>query len=153
MCDVMMITVCRLSVFDEDKNISIPQTIKQIIPKSRRYDRMWKMIWISSFYRPQTKFAKVMSSQVSVYPQGWGGSLPHCMLGYTRPPWDQADTPREQTPPGADTPSRSRHPRGTRHPPGADTPPQCMLGDTGNKRAVRILLECMLVFLTNLNVM
>ena len=24
-------------------------------------------------------------------------------------------------------------------------PPQCMLGDTGNKRAVRILLECILV--------
>ena len=34
------------------------------------------------------------------------------------------------------------------HPPGpeAGTPPaQCMLGDTGNKRAVRILLECNLV--------
>ena len=34
------------------------------------------------------------------------------------------------------------------HPPGADTPrEQCMLGDTGNKRAVRILLECILVLL------
>ena len=34
------------------------------------------------------------------------------------------------------------------HPhPGAGTPPeQCMLGDTGNKRAVRILLECILVY-------
>ena len=32
-------------------------------------------------------------------------------------------------------------------PPGPGTPPseQCMLGDTGNKRAVRILLECILV--------
>ena len=30
-------------------------------------------------------------------------------------------------------------------PSGADTPPQCMLGDTGNKRAVCILLECILV--------
>ena len=32
--------------------------------------------------------------------------------------------------------------------PGADTPPppaQCMLGDKDNKRAVRILLECILV--------
>ena len=30
--------------------------------------------------------------------------------------------------------------------PWADPPPaQCMLGDTGNKRAVRILLECILV--------
>ena len=27
---------------------------------------------------------------------------------------------------------------------------QCMLGDTGNKRAVRILLECILVFTINL---
>ena len=34
------------------------------------------------FYRPQTKFAKVMFSQVSVCPRGMGG-LPHCMLGYT----------------------------------------------------------------------
>ena len=34
-------------------------------------------------------------------------------------------------------------------PPGADTPHpvQCMLGDTGNKRAVRILLECNLVLI------
>ena len=47
-------------------------------------------------------------------------------------------------PPGADTP-------GSRHPPGADPPgsrhprAQCILGDTGNKRVVRILLECKLV--------
>ena len=51
-------------------------------------------------------------------------------------------------------------PPGSRHPPEvdppkadpseADTPPpsaQCMLGDTGTKRAVRILLECILVIL------
>ena len=45
-----------------------------------------------------------------------------------------------------DPPPGSRHFPRTRHPPGADTPPeQCMLGDTGNKRAVRILLECILV--------
>ena len=48
------------------------------------------------------------------------------------------------------------HPPGSRHPSGrrsprADTPreqtpqEQCMLGDTGNKRAVSILLECILV--------
>ena len=30
-------------------------------------------------------------------------------------------------------------------PPGRHPPAQCMLGDTGNKRAVRILLECNLV--------
>ena len=48
------------------------------------------------------------------------------------PPWEQTHPP-EQTPP----------------PPGADTPllAQCMLGDTGNKRAVCILLECILVSL------
>ena len=54
------------------------------------------------------------------------GGLPHCMLGYPQ----EADTP----PP-------------SRHPPAADTPQsrppaQCKLGDTGNKRAVRNLLEC-----------
>ena len=55
----------------------------------------------------------------------WG--LPKCMLGYT--------------PPGADTP-----PPETRHAPQTDTPPaQCMLENTVNKRAVRILLECDLV--------
>ena len=61
-------------------------------------------------------------------------------------------------PPRPDTPSRTRHPweqttPGARHFPGPDTPhpwtrhppAQCMLGDTGNKRAVRILLECNLV--------
>ena len=46
-----------------------------------------------------------------------------------------ADThPRKQIPPRKQTPLGSRHP-----------PVQCMLGDTGNKRAVRILLECILV--------
>ena len=71
-----------------------------------------------------------------------GGCLPQCMLVYTPLGADTlrsrhpagADTPQEQTPPGADTPL------------GADTPPaHCMLGDTGNKRAVRILLECIFV--------
>ena len=48
-------------------------------------------------------------------------------------------------------PPGSRHPPGSR-PPLEQTPPreqtpqeQCMLGDTGNKRAVSILLECILV--------
>ena len=47
-------------------------------------------------------------------------------------------------PPG----TRDRHPPGPEAgtPPGADPPQeQCMLGDTGNKRTVRILLECNLV--------
>ena len=78
------------------------------------------------------------------------------------PPWDQV-SPRPGTPPG------TRYtPLGTRYTPsGPDTPPrtrytplgpgtprwdqvhplpkQCMLGDTGNKWAVSILLECILV--------
>ena len=52
--------------------------------------------------------------------QGWGAGV--CLSAY----WD---TP----------PPQSKHPR-SRHP-----PEQCTLGDTGNKRAVRILLECILV--------
>ena len=77
------------------------------------------------------------------------GCLPQCMLGYH--PLG-ADTPQEQPPPGADTP-RSRHPLGA-DTPQEQTPPtsskhppsvQCMLGDTVNKRAVCILLECNLV--------
>ena len=88
------------------------------------------------------------------------GCLPQCMLGYHPPP-------REQTPsPGADTP-QSRHPplESRLHPPpGADTttpspqdqtpksrhPPP--LGSrcqhTVNERPVRILLECILVFIS-----
>ena len=53
----------------------------------------------------------------------------------------RADTPREQTPPW------SRHPPGADTHLGADPPPaQSMLGDTVNARALRILLECNLVF-------
>ena len=61
-------------------------------------------------------------------PQG-GVCLSACLD--TPPPQEQRHPP-EQTPPGAD-------------PPGADPPAQCMLGDTVNKRAVCILLECNLV--------
>ena len=52
--------------------------------------------------------------------------------------WDT--TPPEQTLP------RRRHPPPEQTPPGPSTPPpssvQCMLGDTVNKQAVYILLEC-----------
>ena len=46
----------------------------------------------------------------------------------------QVQTPAGTPPPG-------------RYTPRAGTPPreQCMLGDTGNNRAIRILLECILV--------
>ena len=61
-----------------------------------------------------------------------GGSA-QCMLGY--------HTPRTRHPPG----TRHPHPL-TRHPhPRPGTPLQCMLGDTVNKLAVCILLECNLV--------
>ena len=50
------------------------------------------------------------------------------------------DTPHLGShPPRSDTPL-GRHPPGSRHPPA-----QCMLGNTSNKREVRILLECILV--------
>ena len=78
----------------------------------------------------------------------------------TRHPPEQ--TPRNQAPlPGADTtlpgsrpsldqgPPQSRHPPDQAHTPWEQTPPppgQCMLGDTGNKRSVRILLECNLIY-------
>ena len=48
-----------------------------------------------------------------------------------------------QTPPWEQTPPRSRHFPLGRHPPLE----QCILGDMGNKRAVRILLECILVWI------
>ena len=56
--------------------------------------------------------------------------------------------------PGPEAPPWIRHTPtpGTWHSPGSDTPPgpgtpctQCMLADTGNKRAVYILLECNLL--------
>ena len=70
------------------------------------------------YYRPQTKFAKVMFLHVSVILSTWGGVV----------------FPPGQTSPG-------RHPPG-RHPPGQTHPP-----DMTNEQAVRILLECILVYL------
>ena len=67
----------------------------------------------------------------------------------SRPPHGQR--PPRSRPPHGQTPPRSR-PLGADSPqadtPLEQTPPrpaQCMLGDMGNKRAVRILLECILV--------
>ena len=62
---------------------------------------------------------------------------------HTPPPREQTPTPLDaDTLPRVETPWKQTPP-GTRHPPGADSPPaQCMLGDMGNRRAVRILLEC-----------
>ena len=63
-------------------------------------------------------------------------------------PPPRADTPPpEQTPPWGQTPWEQT-PQEQAPPPGAGTPPQLsMLGDTVNKRAVHILLECNLVWI------
>ena len=82
-------------------------------------------IWLHALdiYCPQRSWGKVIFSEVCVknsVHDGGGG------VWADKPPGSR--NPLEQTPPGADTPEEQ-------------TPPeQCMLGDTGNKRAVRILL-------------
>ena len=54
--------------------------------------------------------------------------------------------PQAATPPGRYTLLCRYTPLGRYPPPGRYTPrEQCMIGDTGNKRTVRILLECILV--------
>ena len=72
-------------------------------------------------------FAPVCHSVITV---GEGG-LPQCIAGICCPP------PREQTPHPGSRHSLEQTPPWSRHP-----PMQCMLGDTVNKRAVRILLKC-----------
>ena len=77
-----------------------------------------------------------------------GGCLSQCMLGYT-PPGADTPSPRSRNPPGADTawyqtPQEQTHPQEQTPPPEQTPPAQCMQGDTGNKGAVRILLECIL---------
>ena len=68
------------------------------------------------------KFGKVMFLHLSVsHSVHKGGDSASMHAGIADTPFRE-QTPQEQTP-----------------------PPQCMLGDTGNKRAVRILLECILV--------
>ena len=99
----------------------------------------------SDCYRPETKFAKVMLSQVSVCPQGGLPLVPWGCLppppGRHPSPW--ADTPWKDTPLG-------RQPQG-RHPPAqcmleyTPPPPPSACWDTVNKWAVRIPLECILV--------
>ena len=70
------------------------------------------------------------------------------LRGDTPPPDQRQARPRSRHPIPQDqrqAPLRSRPPPRTRgrHP--HSPPAQCMLGDTGNKRVVRILLECNLV--------
>ena len=114
---------------------------------------------MQNYYHPQTKFAKVMFLHLSVnhsvhgggrgtlagtphwagtppgrYTTPWAGTPPN---RYTSP---QAGKPPGRYPPWADTPPGQVHP-----PPGRYTPPGNACWDTVNKRAVRILLECILV--------
>ena len=87
------------------------------------------------YYHLQMKFAKVMFLHLSVSHSVHRGVSASVHAGIH---------PREQTPPGADTP-QSRHTLWEQTPLGADTPhAQCMLGYTGNKWDVCILLECIL---------
>ena len=76
-------------------------------------------IILQYYYHLQTKFAKVMFSQVSV-----------CPRGVSAPLYAGIHTPRI---------------RG-RHPAWADTPLRSACWDMVNKRAVCILLQCFLVF-------
>ena len=96
-------------------------------------------IHVTDHYRPQRSWGKVIFLHVSVILFTRRFCLSACSDTPPRsrcPPPGTDTHPWEQTPPGADTCPEK-------------TPPplreQCMLGDTGNKRAVRILLECILV--------
>ena len=121
---------------------------------------------ISNCYRPQRSWAKVIFSQAcvkkSVHTGGEGVCLSACWD--TLPP-DQAEPPPgpgrpspgtdTTLPPGPGRPPRADPPRpgrptppGSRHPPDqADPPPGSRLQHTVYERPVRILLECILVFL------
>ena len=106
-------------------------------------------------YRPQSSRRLCFNTCLSVILFTGGKYLGR----YT--PWAGTPLPPSRyTPPPAGTPlPPSRYtPVGRYIPPWEGTPPsrytplgrytpreQCMLGDTGNKRAVRILLECILV--------
>ena len=92
------------------------------------------------FYRPQTKVIFLHLSVILFTGEStWAGTP----LGrYTSSPPGQV--PPRQVHPLAGTPPRQVHPPGQIHTPQAGTPPNgaCC---TVNKRAVRILLECILV--------
>ena len=103
------------------------------------------------FHRPQRSWGKVIFSEACVKNSIHGGDcLPHCLLGYTThlplsppPPRPEADAlpPRDQR---QAPPPRNRAP-GPEAQRQVLPPAQCMLGYTGNKQAVRILLKCDLV--------
>ena len=88
------------------------------------------------YYRPQRSWAKVIFSQACVCPQGGGLSASVHAGIYI---WEQ--TPLH---PG----SRCPHPPRPGRPPGSRHPPEIRLQHTVNERPVRILLECVLVYLS-----
>ena len=102
---------------------------KNIWSNGKTFYKTKYVIKLSSYYRPQRSWGKVTFLHVSVILFSGGLCLSAC-----------CDTP----------PTGSRHPP-EQTPPREQTPPpeqwQCMLGDTGNKRVVRILLECILIAL------
>ena len=129
----------------------------------------WRPVQI--YYRPQRSWAKVMFLQAFVILSTGGGMV--CLSAC----WDTTpleQTPPEQIPPGADTPwadtPQSRHPL-SRHPSTLEqtpprlsapptplglstsppqtkcTPPGSRLWHMVNERPIRIVLECILVYL------
>ena len=113
----------------------------------------WRSITYIRFYRPQRSWAKVIFSQVCVKNSVHGGGSASVHAGIPHPA-DQTHTPppprtrhhpprtRHTTPPGPDTP-----PPWTRHTTPPPPPPGRRLQHTVNERPVRILLECILVYL------
>ena len=100
------------------------------------------------YYRPQTKFAKVMFLQVSVCPQSGGGA---CVAGGHA--WQWACVAGGACMVGGCAWQGGMHGGGHAwqgwqgvHGRGAYVADTTRYGDTVNERAVRILLECILVF-------
>ena len=102
--------------------------------------------WMARYLPPANEvFTPVCQSFCSQ-----GGGVSASLLARIHLPPDQRQVPpqtRCRYPPPRPEASTLPGTRGRYPPiPEAGTPPaQCMLGDTGNKRAVRILLECNLV--------
>ena len=131
-----------------------------------------KKMSIRNYYRPQRSWGKVMFLQVCVIlfkgvgvpdqvhpprtrytPPGPGTPPQARYIPQTRyTPWDQVHPQDQVHPPG--TPPWSRYTPQTRYTPGTRYTPQTRYtppdqGDTVYARAVRILLECNLVFHTD----
>ena len=96
--------------------------------------------WVN-FYRPQTKFVKVMFSQVSVCPQG--GVCPIACWDIS--PRPEADTHLAIHPPGQTPPGQTPH---ERHPQDKMQTPPCAVhaGIQSTSGRYTSPLECILVF-------